>query len=76
VLGEDVLWRCGDRRPVALARPRNLTAGGGWATWERGALRLRDLRRFRLPRGYPVHTRRAVYVLRGSRLRRARLLAS
>jgi hypothetical protein len=76
VLDGDVLWRCGDGRPVALARPRNLTAGGGWATWQGGALRLRDLRRFRLPRGYPVHTRRAAYVLRGTRLRRARLPAS
>jgi hypothetical protein len=72
--GDDV-WRCGDRRAVASAI-QGVTAGGGWATWERGALRLRDVRRFRLPRGHPVHTRRAVYLLRGTRLRRAPLPAS
>jgi hypothetical protein len=53
-----------------------MTAGGGWATWERGALRLRDLRRFGLPPGSPVHTPRAAYVRLGRRLRRARLPAS
>jgi hypothetical protein len=72
----DELWRCGDRRPLRLGRTENLTAGGGWATWRGGALRLRDLRRLRLPRGYPQHTRRAVYLLHGRHLRWARLPAS